>query len=468
MSEDMNSALSEINNNFINGLIESSTDNNVLSGGFCFLSSDKNKANIAVLIAAYQKRYDIVTFLMVNDLVTDYSKKSQYSGQTLLQHIVVDYPVISRADFLINKILQTKNISSFINSQDNDGNTALHLAAMSRNDELCERLISAGANKNIKNKNNNYVATETEVEPYKVNSFNSSTIVNEAPRQTNTSVTVLNEAQNDNDDDEKVYDVPNIEVDDDQKLVDEILQSFLKNEKNNMNGGGKQTESSESFHGMTDFDENALSSVSMDGGNKNVTPDMNTEEFISQMMDQLKQNKSNSSLTGGRKAKQTSKRVIGTRRMATLSEYAMSDDNKLETSEVSTKKEPNNTSKIHEEVVEIIKKMLKDGVLKDYKKTDEDDIELDARVLKAALYKDTKEKTGKKGEDLANEMKTLALKKTTYKKLVLSDFDEIKEHIKNKPKRTQQRYGSESSESSIGSSDLSDSSESLSATSVHN
>lgn len=427
MSEEyrISSAISEINNKFIDELIGTQTDNNVLSGGGLFSSSNDNKANEAVVIAAHQKKYNIVAFLMANNLVTDYSTKSKHTGRTLLQYIIIDYPLIPQADYIINIILQNKSISSHINSQDKEGNTALHLAAMTNNDSLCELLVSAGANQNIRNKNGRYVGTETEapcddddddnakITPVEINDYSTTNIINEKPA-----------AQNDASKEE-------------QEFVDSVVSAYLNEpQKINVINRANQESQSDSSLGMSNSASTNL---------RNKTEDINTDEFVSQMLEQLKKNSIQSG--GGKKREQ--KRVTGTRKLLSLSEHGGDQSNDYELARA----KENKATKIHEEVVETIKKLLTDKKIKGYTKTDDDEIEIDARVIKALLYKKAKDANkDATGEERAIAMRELATKNKKEITAAISLLEESKE-IREAVKENIDKNNSESSKSNSESND---------------
>jgi len=420
----MNSALSEVNDNFINGLINSSTEENAQSGGFLFSSSKNNKVNEAVLLAAYQNKYDVVNFFIINGLVTDYSKRCNFTGRTLLQCLIINYASIPQVDVSINAILRDKQLLSFIDNQDNNGNTALHLATMTHNDELCEKLISVGADKKIKNKDNKCVVTETEIEtvPHNINLHNTTTVIN----GTNNSNDSDDADDADDADDSSAY-KKSLE-----KACDEVIDLFMKYEPI-----PSSDTSTSDFHGMTDFDDMISSSgASKYSKNKgyDTDGDNGTENFLDKMIQQIK----NGNLRGGAK----SSSITGTRRMSTLSEYNTSEfnmsGNGMSDAEIS-RSGNDNVGIIHEEVIEKIKEMLKKGTIPGFDKKSDEEIHLEARVLKAMVYKLAKEQNSDlKGEKLAEKMKKLTTSKE-LKNVSVSKCDEIREVLKNKPQKSQEQ-----------------------------
>jgi hypothetical protein len=95
---------------------------------------------------------------------------------TFLHYVVANYKQIPCADELLKVILSNDNVKNFIDVKDKDGNTALHISAregqraMDMHDlatsetynKICVLLIEHGANKQIKNNNEEVVGTDTE------------------------------------------------------------------------------------------------------------------------------------------------------------------------------------------------------------------------------------------------------------------------------------------------------------------
>jgi len=100
----------------------------------------------------------IVEFLVDQGLIKNFGI-ADADGNTLL-HILV-----SKTDpdmQLIGKILKRSDIKSFINKQNNEGDTAIILATGKGNSTLAALLERSGADKSIKNKKGQFVDTETD------------------------------------------------------------------------------------------------------------------------------------------------------------------------------------------------------------------------------------------------------------------------------------------------------------------
>lgn len=138
------------------------------SGGFLGLFSNSNKNDKAVLDAVRLKKYDIVSFFVDNDLIESYKYKDE-NGNTLLHYLAQDYDTTKN---IINKILQRSDIKTFINIQNNNGDTPLILSVVASNHDLCGQLITHGADKSIKNNLNYNVDSETDEKPLKVKPLN--------------------------------------------------------------------------------------------------------------------------------------------------------------------------------------------------------------------------------------------------------------------------------------------------------
>ena len=132
------------------------------TGGFFNLFSGDSKIDKAVLEAVRLKKYDVVDFFVEKDLISSYKCQDE-NGNTLLHYLALDYDVTSK---IINKILKRKDVKSFINIQNNNGDTPLILSVIASQHDLCEKFINMGADKSIKN--NQSLSIETETEPLMV------------------------------------------------------------------------------------------------------------------------------------------------------------------------------------------------------------------------------------------------------------------------------------------------------------
>ncbi len=127
-------------------------------GGFFFGSSSSDN-NSKVIQAAREKNYAVVSFMVENDMVTDFGK-TDADKKTVLHYLVHDYYLNDSIGNTIRKILSSSKSSNFINKQDKQGNTPLHVAVKSGQHNLATALIKAGAKKTLKNDEGHYVASE--------------------------------------------------------------------------------------------------------------------------------------------------------------------------------------------------------------------------------------------------------------------------------------------------------------------
>ncbi len=154
-------------------LTESESTDIPQTGGFFGLFAEGSNIDRAVLEAVRLKKYDVVAFLVDKDLITTYRCKDE-NGNTLLHYLALDYDATSH---IIDKIIKRKDVKSFINIQNNNGDTPLILSVIGSQHDLCEKFINKGADKTIKNSQSFSVETETDttnsinVKPLSTTSF---------------------------------------------------------------------------------------------------------------------------------------------------------------------------------------------------------------------------------------------------------------------------------------------------------
>jgi len=116
--------------------------------------------NRAIIEALSHQNYDVISFLIRKKLIPDYSIKG-IDGKTILHFIVEHFESIKDSDALLQKIMNNKKIASFIDLQDNHGDTALIIAVKKGNNDVSNLLVRYGANKSIANVDGESVETET-------------------------------------------------------------------------------------------------------------------------------------------------------------------------------------------------------------------------------------------------------------------------------------------------------------------
>lgn len=149
---------------------ESATSPNMLSasmnkkttqkGGFWFFQN--NGANNLLLKACREREFAALSFIVRNDIVTDFCAVDPTTGCSVLHCIAKFYDNIPHVSEVVEKILNSSDISGVINKQDDNGNTALHIALENENQDLCDALIQHGADPKVRNKKGQYILTDDE------------------------------------------------------------------------------------------------------------------------------------------------------------------------------------------------------------------------------------------------------------------------------------------------------------------
>jgi len=137
----------------------SNNKNNQSGGGFFSSGCDENDKK--ALLACQQGKYDVVSFMIMNDMIKNYCTRDG-SNQTILHHIAKNVSQYHICKAAIRKILSRSDRHNFLNIQNNEGSTPLIVAVDSQNQELTNLLINAGADKNIRNNEKLYVCTDSE------------------------------------------------------------------------------------------------------------------------------------------------------------------------------------------------------------------------------------------------------------------------------------------------------------------
>ena len=165
--EKFNLNLSELTSDTLNNLSDMSfsTDSkqyNRQEGGFfgLFGQNVANKVDSAALDAAKNgDTQGILDYFISKDLITSY-KKQDADGNTILHYLLMSSnPVLN----LIKKIISRPDSKTFINKQNKNGDTPLLISLKYGHHDLCTYLIERGAAKSIKNKQGEYVETETPI-----------------------------------------------------------------------------------------------------------------------------------------------------------------------------------------------------------------------------------------------------------------------------------------------------------------
>jgi hypothetical protein len=141
------------------------------AGGFFWSKSAPTAICQKAIKAAMEQKHDVVDFLVMEGCLPDYGEVDE-NKNTLLHHIGGDYSNFDKYPAIVDKILKDPNVKEFIDIQNVDGNTPLHIAAIAGNTDMARKLHEAGASLDIKNSGGFQVAAltvdsdmQTEVKP---------------------------------------------------------------------------------------------------------------------------------------------------------------------------------------------------------------------------------------------------------------------------------------------------------------
>ena len=132
---------------------------NMNGGGWSLFGNENNQKAIQ---ACKEHEFAALSFLIRHDMITDYSIQDRDTGSTILHCVARHYSKIPEIQNVLTKILTNDSVRTFINIQDINGNTPLHIALDNGNQLLCNVLIKAGADTKIRNKMNKYIGTDDE------------------------------------------------------------------------------------------------------------------------------------------------------------------------------------------------------------------------------------------------------------------------------------------------------------------
>lgn len=138
---------------------DQSIQNNTQQGGWFFGKSNKNHNDKMALLAAAQKNFEVVCFMVNHDMVYNYSTQDD-NGCTLLHYMICNRDLHKDMDKLIKKILNYKKVNEYINIQDKLGDTPIIVAVKTGNTDLVKTLLEAGADPKIKNNEGAHIGSE--------------------------------------------------------------------------------------------------------------------------------------------------------------------------------------------------------------------------------------------------------------------------------------------------------------------
>lgn len=347
--------------------------------------------------------FPVVLFLVDENKISDFSEACPETGFTILHYLVAYYKMIHGVDNRIEKtiknILSRSDVSDFINIQDSVyGNAPLHLAVMSKNFELAEKLIAAGANPKLRNKNEMFISTDSETDVMR--EVERQGIMSEVRKSPNSNIFIKKSMSD--------FNATDAEVDNHIKnMVDTLFKMEHK--------GGFSPSSATLSAGLPDalgVTEVAHNSISKASEN----PIADTEQFMDEMIRNYSKPQAGGRVTGSRKM---TKAEFDDATESDMS-GGFSPKNLSEMSELSRMIE-SQADETHKRVVDRIKELLK-----------VDDVT--ARAYKALLYSKVKsEKPELNNFDRAVEMEKITTKEI-LETLNKDKLKEIKDHISVKDK----------------------------------
>ena len=129
------------------------------SGGFLFSRLHDKNTN-KMFEAARDRDINTVSVLLQNNLVDNYGA-TDHNNNTILHYLARDYDMYNKNNNLIENVLSSKDLKSFINKQNKHGDTAMHLAVKYGNVEMANKLDKAGCDMTIKNKDGLKIEAES-------------------------------------------------------------------------------------------------------------------------------------------------------------------------------------------------------------------------------------------------------------------------------------------------------------------
>jgi hypothetical protein len=110
------------------------------------------------ILQFYNKSPFTVTTILKYNLVNLPFDVSDNNGNTLLHHIVMKNDAETLTDYL--NYVRFNRHNNLLNKQNNDGDTALHIAVRNENEHFAKLLDNAGINKSIKNNAGEYIMSD--------------------------------------------------------------------------------------------------------------------------------------------------------------------------------------------------------------------------------------------------------------------------------------------------------------------
>lgn len=434
----LNLNLSDVSSSSLNNLSDmsftpSSVNNNLTqNGGFSLFGwTDKNNSSSTntndtktaltqLLLEQFkEKNYDLTYPILkksieINDkklIDTNSFKYKDADGNTILHYLVMD---TNNKKNLIEELLKKNNSKDFINIQNNNGDTALHLAVKLTDYELASLLEKYGADRNIKNNQDLKIDSETDIDVednnnlQKTNNNNKET-QDKAKEITDDITNLLFKNKTDNQDfNELTSDVVPINLTETQNAdFAADTEKFLENLKTQLNNTTNNNLSGGSCSLMKHYGGCGCGSGLSDqfGG---CGTQSDTENLLYTLKNYIGQ-------SGGKK----NKNQVEGKRSLRKSDNADDEDRGRDLMRLLQEK----TTTIIENTINSITKIIEDNK-KDFKGVKND--RLTARAYKAALWKMVKDKNPalKSPFDIAIEMEKL-LSKDVLKTINVKEYIDI-------------------------------------------
>lgn len=229
----------------------------------------ENYDNLA-LDAANDNEFSVLSYLIKKNKIKNFGLQNKKNGFTILHYLIYNYSKIKDSDKLIDIILNNTNVKKFINIQDFiNKDTPIHIATAFGHDNLVEKMIQKGADKTLRNANNEYVCTDNDQSAQNLNT--------DEQKGTN-KVQNKNSNSNSNSDQDSVF------------ISKNTLDDTIKNIANWFFKGSDNNQTSEASLRMTE----ALNGYDVNNTKNNESQNLsstsaiasNTDQYINQLIGQ--------------------------------------------------------------------------------------------------------------------------------------------------------------------------------------
>ena len=440
-------------------------------------------ASSVLIRACVEREFNALSFNIRNNVNNDYSSIDKRSGCTVLHFLCKFCSEIPHFNEVIKCVLSCPSIKSFINIQDNSGNTALHYALENGNHDLCNKLIDCGADPKIKNGQGRFILTDSEAvmtAHSSASAFDFGEHLRSLSKSESTPVPkIVSHSHSQGIFARKTQEYPSRDSDDASNLINVLLKLNTKkapvySQNTDMPSALPETQrASVAMSELISTDKFIDQLLSHNERTRKQEPQepqepqtdaFETDDFIAKLLDKPENNIPRNIMDGGAKKNNSTVKIYGSRRINLYSDFNTlsggdstdsSSDSSFSSSESEDNNRNNNRNKNHnnnkrESPADLLHKKTVDEIMNVMKCSIDD-----ARVYKAALYRQIKEKMpNASGLERAEEMLKSATK-TVLKKL---DLDATRKSMEENKKNRE-------SEKSLSRME-SDSSESLSSTSA--